>query len=177
LEASWSFRSMISRVESQAASPALVCPLLLPVAQWFVMLDIEPCMQSLDRWQQKGRADARGFCPCLCITTDTRQNRASLQDIRTELGRDPSKVCCSWKRHSEERSTEDVVLLGTVLRVFPNSLSGLAGLDRRAHLIKQSKTHPLMKMMMISGRGDGGGKQVFRRSSSSRGDPQRAQQF
>jgi hypothetical protein len=82
--------------------------------------------------------------------------------------RDPSKVCCSWKRHSEERSTEDVVLLGTVLRVFPNSLSGLSGLDRRAHL---------MKMMMISGRGDGGGKQVFRISSSSCGDPQRAQQF
>jgi hypothetical protein len=91
--------------------------------------------------------------------------------------RDPSKVCCSWKRHWEERSTEDVVLLGTVLRVFPNSLSGLSGLDRRAHLMKRSETCPLMKMMMISGQGDGGGKQVFRISSSSRCDPQRAQQF
>ena len=31
------------------------------------------------------------------------------------LERGPISVCCSWKRHSEERSTEDVVLLGTVL--------------------------------------------------------------
>jgi hypothetical protein len=49
------------------------------------------------------------------------------------LERDPSKVRCSWKRHSEECSAEDVVLLGAVPRVFPNSLSGLAKLGRRAH--------------------------------------------
>jgi len=55
------------------------------------MLDIEPCMQSLYRWQQKGRASARGFCPCLCITADTRQNRASLHDTRTELGERPKQ--------------------------------------------------------------------------------------
>jgi hypothetical protein len=49
------------------------------------------------------------------------------------LERDPSKVRCSWKGHSEECSAEDVVLLGAVPRVFPNSLSGLAELGRRAH--------------------------------------------
>ncbi len=38
------------------------------------------------------------------------------------LERGPISVRCSWKRHSEERSTEDVVLLGAVLRVLPNSV-------------------------------------------------------
>ncbi len=33
------------------------------------------------------------------------------------LERDPISVRCSWKRHSEERSTEDVVLLGAMLRL------------------------------------------------------------
>jgi len=77
------------------------------------------------------------------------------------LVRDPSTVRCSWKRHSEELSTEDVVLLGAVLRVLPNSVSGSAGLGGREHLMKRSETRPVMKMVMISGRGDGGGKEFL----------------
>jgi hypothetical protein len=77
------------------------------------------------------------------------------------LVRDPSTVRCSWKCHSEEHSTEDVVLLGTVLRVLPNSVSGSAGLSGREHLMKRSDTRPVMKMVMISGRGDGGGKEFL----------------
>jgi hypothetical protein len=74
------------------------------------------------------------------------------------MKRDLSKVCCSWKCHSEDHSVEGVVLLGAVLRVFPNNLSGLAKLGRRTHLVKQSETRLAMKMMMISGRDDSGGK-------------------
>ena len=77
------------------------------------------------------------------------------------LVRDPSTVRCSWKRHSEEPSTEDVVLLGAVLRVLPNSVSGSAGLGGREHLMKRSETHPVMKMVKISGQGDGGGKEFL----------------
>ena len=78
------------------------------------------------------------------------------------LVRDPSTVRCSWKRHSEEPATEDVVLLGAVLRVLPNSVSGSAGLGRREHLMKRSDdTRLVMKMVMISGRGDGGGKEFL----------------
>ena len=75
--------------------------------------------------------------------------------------RDPISARCSWKRHSEERSTEDVVFLGAVLRVLSNSVSGSAGLGRREHLIQRSETRPVMKMVMISGRGDGGGKEFL----------------
>ena len=85
------------------------------------------------------------------------KNRASLHDIRT----DSISARCSWKRHSEERSTEDVVLLGAVLRVLPNSVSGSAGLSRREHLMKRSETRLVMKMVKISGRGDGGGKEFL----------------
>ncbi len=74
---------MISRI-SQAASPALVIH-FSPVRPVVCDARIEPCMLSLYRWLQKGRASARGFCPCLCTTADTRQNRASLHDIRTDL--------------------------------------------------------------------------------------------
>jgi hypothetical protein len=74
------------------------------------------------------------------------------------LGRDPSTAHCFWKHQSEERSTEDVVLLGAVLRVLPNSLSGPAELGGREHLMKRSETRLVMKMVMISGRGDSGGK-------------------
>ena len=78
------------------------------------------------------------------------------------LGRDPSTAHCFWKHQSEERSTEDVVLLGAVLRVLPNSLSGPAELGGREHLMKRSDdTRPVMKMVMISGRGDGGGKEFL----------------
>ena len=77
------------------------------------------------------------------------------------LVRDPSTVRCSWKRHSEELSTEDVVLLGAVLRVLPDNVSESAGLSRREHLMKRSETRPVMKMVMISGRGDGGGKEFL----------------
>ena len=77
------------------------------------------------------------------------------------LVRDPSTVRCSWKRHSEELSTEDVVLLGAVLRVLPNSVSGSAGVGGREHLMKRSETRPVMKMVEISGRGDGGGKEFL----------------
>ncbi len=77
------------------------------------------------------------------------------------LERDPITVCCSWKRHSEERSTEDVVLLGAVLRVLPNSVSVSAGLSGGEHLMKRSETHLVMKMVMIPGRGDGGGKEFL----------------
>jgi hypothetical protein len=77
------------------------------------------------------------------------------------LVRDPSTVRCSWKRHSEERSTEDVVLLGAVLRVLPDNVSESAGLSRREHLMKRSETRPVMKMVEISGRGDGGGKEIL----------------
>ena len=77
------------------------------------------------------------------------------------LVRDPSTVRCSWKRHSEERSTEDVVLLGAVLRVLPDNVSESAGLSRREHLMKRSETRPVMKMVEISGRGDGGGKEFL----------------
>jgi hypothetical protein len=87
------------------------------------------------------------------------------------LERDPITARCSWKRHSEERSTEDVVLLGAVLRGLPNSTSGSAGLGGCEHLMKRSETRPVMKMVMISGQGDGGGKE------STHGDPQHAQQF
>ena len=51
--------------------------------------------------------------------------------------------------------------LGTVLRVLPNSVSGSAGLSGREHLMKRSDTRPVMKMVMISGRGDGGGKEFL----------------
>ncbi len=73
------------------------------------------------------------------------------------LERDPSTVRCSWKRHLEEHSTKDVVLLGAVPGVFPNSLSGkqLAELGGCEHLMKRSDDTCLV---MISGRGDGGGK-------------------
>ncbi len=68
------------------------------------------------------------------------------------LERDPISARCSRKRHLEEHLTEDVVLLGAVPCVFPNSLSGLAELGSRAHLMKQSDdTRPVMKMVMISG--------------------------
>ena len=77
------------------------------------------------------------------------------------LVRDPSTVRCSWKRHSEELSTEDVVLLGAVLRVLPDNVSESAGLSRREHLMKRSETRPVMKMVMISGPGDGGGKEFL----------------
>ena len=77
------------------------------------------------------------------------------------LERDPISARCSWKRHSEEHSTEDVVLLGAVLRVLPNSVSGSAGLGGREHLMQRSETRPVMKMVMISGRGDGGGKEFL----------------
>ena len=77
------------------------------------------------------------------------------------LVRDPSTVRCSWKRHSEELSTEDVVLLGAVLRVLPDNVSESAGLSRREHLMKRSETRPVMKMVEISGRGDGGGKEFL----------------
>jgi hypothetical protein len=77
------------------------------------------------------------------------------------LERDPISAHCSWKRHSEERSTEDVVLLGAVLRVLPNSVSGSAGLGGREHLMKWSETRLVMNMVMISGRGDGGGKEFL----------------
>ncbi len=78
------------------------------------------------------------------------------------LERDPISARCSWKRHSEEYLTEDVVLLGAVLRVLPNSLSGSAGLGGGEHLMKRSDdTRPVMKMMMISGRGDGRGKEFL----------------
>ena len=77
------------------------------------------------------------------------------------LERGPISVRCSWKRHSEELSTEDVVLLGAVLRVLPNSVFGSAGLSRREHLMKRSETRPVMKMVEISGRGDGGGKEFL----------------
>ena len=46
------------------------------------------------------------------------------------LKRDSISARCSWKRHSEECSTEDVVLLGAVLRVLPNSVSGSAGAEQ-----------------------------------------------
>jgi hypothetical protein len=77
------------------------------------------------------------------------------------LERDPISARCSWKPHSEDRSTEDVVLLRAVLRVLPNSLSGSAGLSGREHLMQQSETRPVMKMVMICGRGDGGGKEFL----------------
>ena len=77
------------------------------------------------------------------------------------LERGPISVRCSWKRHSEEPSTEDVVLLGAVLRVLPNSVSGSAGLGGREHLMQRSETRPVMKMVKISGRGDGGGKEFL----------------
>ncbi len=77
------------------------------------------------------------------------------------LKRDSISARCSWKRHSEERSTEDVVLLGAVLRVLPDNVSESAGLSRREHLMKRSETRPVMKMVMISGRGDGGGKEFL----------------
>ena len=77
------------------------------------------------------------------------------------LVRDPSTVRCSWKRHSEEPTTEDVVLLGAVLRVLPNSVSGSAGLGGREHLMQRSETRLVMKMVMIPGRGDGGGKEFL----------------
>jgi hypothetical protein len=74
------------------------------------------------------------------------------------LERDPISARCSWKRHSKEHSTEDMVLLGAVLCILPNSTSGSAGLGGRKHLMKRSETRPVMKMVMISRRGDGGGK-------------------
>ena len=51
--------------------------------------------------------------------------------------------------------------LGVVLRVLPNSVSGSAGLSGRENLMKRSDTRPVMKMVMISGRGDGGGKEFL----------------
>jgi hypothetical protein len=80
---------------------------------------------------------------------------------KLSLKRDPISARCSWKRHSEERSTEDMVLLGAMLRVLPNSTSGSAGLGGREHLMKQSETRPVMRMVMISGRGDHGGKEFL----------------
>jgi hypothetical protein len=115
---------------------------------------------------------------CVCVSPLIQDKIVPVYTIlRLSLKRDSSRVLCSWKRHSEERSTEDVVLLGAVLRVFSESLSELARLGRRAHLMKRSKIHPVMKMVMISRQDDGGGKEAFKRSSSPHGDPQRAQQF
>jgi hypothetical protein len=71
------------------------------------------------------------------------------------LERDPISARCN------ERSTEDVVLLGAVLRVLPNSVSGSAGLSGSEHLMKRSETRPVMKMAMISGRGEIGGKEFL----------------
>ncbi len=88
------------------------------------------------------------------LTQDKNRSELSLE-------RDPISVRCSWKRHSEERSTEDVVLLGAVLRFLPNGSSGSAGLGGREHLMKRSETRPVMKMVMISGRGDSGGKEFL----------------
>ena len=100
------------------------------------------------------------FCPCLCITADTKIVSVSTI-FELSLVRDPSTVRCSWKRHSEERSTKDVLLLETVLRVLPNGSSGSAGLGGREHLMKRSEARPVMKMVMIPGRGDGGGKEFL----------------
>ena len=63
------------------------------------------------------------------------KNRASLHDIRTDLGERSNFSPLLLEAHSEERSTEDVVLLGAVLRVLPNSVSGSAGLGRREPLM------------------------------------------
>jgi hypothetical protein len=119
-----------------------------------------------------------GASACVCVPPLIQDKIVPVYTILgLSLKRDLSRVRCSWRRHSEERSTEDMVLLGAVLRVFSDSLSELARLGRRAHLMKRSETHPVMKMVMISGRGDGGGKEAFRKYSSSHGDLQRAQQF
>ncbi len=90
------------------------------------------------------------------------KNRASLHDIRMSLERDPISARCSWKCQSEEHSTEDVVLLGAVLRLLPNGTSGSAELGGCEHLMKRSDdTRPVMKMVMISRQGDGGGKEFL----------------
>ncbi len=129
--ASWSLFEVDDQSNSQAACPALGCP-LLPSGQWFVMLELNPV--------------------CYHYAGGYRRN------VR---GRGPISVRCSWKRHWEERSTEDVVLLGALLHVLPNSVSGSAGLSRRQHLMKRSETRPVMKSVMISGRGDSGGKEFL----------------
>ena len=89
------------------------------------------------------------------------KNRVSLHDIRTDLGERSNFSPLLLEAPLGERSTEDVVLLGAVLRVLPNSVSGSAGLSRREHLMKRSETRPVMKMVEISGRGDGGGKEIL----------------
>ncbi len=49
--------------------------------------------------------------------------------------------------------------MSTQILCLGNSLSGLAELGGREHLMKRSDdTRPVMKMVMISGRADGGGK-------------------
>ncbi len=50
------------------------------------------------------------------------------------------------------------MLLGAVLLFLPNGTSGSAELGGHEHLMKRSETRPVMKMVMISGRGDGGGR-------------------
>jgi hypothetical protein len=49
----------------------------------------------------------------------------------------------------EEHSTEDMVFLEAVQRVFPDYMSELNELGRHTHLAKQSETRPVMKMVMI----------------------------
>ena len=89
------------------------------------------------------------------------KNRASLHDIRTELGERPKHSLRLLEVPLRRSLDEDVVLLGMVLRVLPNSVSGSAGLGRCEHLMKRSETRPVMKMVMISGRDDGGGKEFL----------------
>jgi hypothetical protein len=90
------------------------------------------------------------------------KNRASLHDTRTELG---------------ERSNLSPLLLEAPLgrtldrgrgasesglRILPNGTSGSAELGGREHLMKRSDdTRSVMKMVMISGQGDGGGKEFL----------------
>jgi len=79
-------------------------------------------------------ADVCSFYQCQCISADARQNCASGHNTQTELEKlESSAICCFWKHHLEEPSTEEVGLLEAVLRVFPNYLSGLARLGRHAH--------------------------------------------
>ncbi len=89
------------------------------------------------------------------------KNCVSLHDIRTELGERPKHSPLLLEALLGRTLDRGVVLLGAVLRVLPNSVSGSAGLSRREHLMKRSETCPVMKMAMISGRGDGGGKEFL----------------
>ena len=154
--ASWS----LFEVDDQSnLSSSKSCPKLstfLPSGQWFVMLELNPvCYHYTGGYRRDVRvhvASALAYVPPLIQD----KNCASLHDIRTDLG---------------ERSNFSPLLLEapfgrTLDRGRGASGSGAARPPKQCVWVSWAEQaraldEAVMKMVMISGRGDGGGKEFL----------------